>query len=43
MENHQARCRWPWRDSANIWPPRRALVTACPSWLPAPAWPTSWL
>jgi hypothetical protein len=28
-------------DSLRIRPLRRALLT-CPSWLPAPAWPTSW-
>jgi hypothetical protein len=31
------------RDSHKIWPPRRALLLTCPLWLPAPAWPTSWL
>jgi hypothetical protein len=31
------------RDSTKIWPLRRALFVTCPSWLPAPAWPTSWL
>jgi len=30
-------------DSLKIWPLRCALCVTCPSWLPAPAWPTSWL
>jgi hypothetical protein len=29
-------------DSLRIRPLRRALHLTCPSWLPAPAWPTSW-
>jgi hypothetical protein len=29
-------------DSVMIWPLRCALGMTCPSWLPAPAWPTSW-
>ena len=28
--------------SLRIWPLRRALHLTCPSWLPAPAWSTSW-
>ena len=31
------------RDSRKIWPLRCALYLTCPPWLPAPAWPTSWL
>ena len=31
------------RDSDMIWPLWRALCSTCPSRLPAPAWPTSWL
>ena len=31
------------RDSGLIWPLRRVLLLTCPWWLPAPAWPTSWL
>jgi len=29
-------------DSVKIWPLRRAFSSTCPSWPPAPAWPTSW-
>jgi len=29
-------------DSLRIRPLRRAFHLTCPSWLPAPAWPTSW-
>jgi hypothetical protein len=29
-------------DSLKIWPLWRAFGLTCPSWLPAPAWPTSW-
>jgi hypothetical protein len=29
-------------DSLRIRPLRRALHLTCPSWLPTPAWPTSW-
>ena len=29
-------------DSLTIWPLWRALGMTCPSWLPAPAWLTSW-
>jgi hypothetical protein len=29
-------------DSQLIWPLRRAVRVTCPSWSPAPAWPTSW-
>jgi hypothetical protein len=30
------------RGSLRIRPLRRALHLTCPSWWPAPAWPTSW-
>ena len=37
---------WGWQPGVTrigIWPLWRALCSTCPSRLPAPAWPTSWL